>query len=136
MLPTGQKFDPASDKTFLFSLGVFEPFGELLLINGQPQPAPFRLVTGTKYRFRLINISPDNARMRASLRKAGTPVQWRIVAKDGADLPPAAATSLLEGLGCNRPLICSRGHALAPVFGDEYVPGSTANLPMQSESSV
>jgi hypothetical protein len=30
--------------------------------------------------------------MRASLRKAGTPVQWRIIAKDGADLPPATAT--------------------------------------------
>jgi FtsP/CotA-like multicopper oxidase with cupredoxin domain len=92
VLPTGQKFDPASDKTFLFSLGVFEPFGELLLINGHPQPAPLRLVTGTKYRFRLINISPENVAMRTSLRKAGIPVQWRIIAKDGADLPLAAAT--------------------------------------------
>jgi FtsP/CotA-like multicopper oxidase with cupredoxin domain len=92
VVPTGQKFDPASDKTFLFSLGLFEPFGELLLINGNPQPSLLRLVAGTKYRFRLINISPDNARMRASLRKAGTPVQWRIIAKDGADLPSAEAT--------------------------------------------
>lgn len=92
VLPTGQKFDPASDKTFLFSLGIFEPFGTVLLINGHPQPSPLRLVTGTKYRFRLINISPDNVAMRASLRKAGTPVQWRIIAKDGADLPLAATT--------------------------------------------
>jgi FtsP/CotA-like multicopper oxidase with cupredoxin domain len=92
VLPPGQKFDPASDKAFLFSLGVFEPFGELLLINGHPQPAPLRLVTGTKYRFRLINISPENVAMRTSLRKAGIPVQWRIIAKDGADLPLAAAT--------------------------------------------
>jgi len=92
VLPTGQKFDPASDKTFLFSLGIFEPFGHVLLINGHPQPSPLRLVTGTKYRFRLINISPENVAMRASLRKAGTPVQWRIIAKDGADLPLAAAT--------------------------------------------
>ena len=91
VLPADQKFDPASDKTFLFSLGVFEPLGELLLINGHPQPAPMRLVTGRKYRFRLINISPNNEGMRASLRKAGIPVQWRIIAKDGADLPPAAA---------------------------------------------
>jgi manganese oxidase len=91
VLPPGQKFDPALDKTFLFSLGVFEPLGELLLINGHPQPAPLRLATGRKYRFRLINISPNNEGMRASLRKAGIPVQWRIIAKDGADLPPAAA---------------------------------------------
>jgi FtsP/CotA-like multicopper oxidase with cupredoxin domain len=92
VLPTGQKFDPASDKTFLFSLGAFQPFGPLLLINGHPQPAPLRLVTGRKYRFRLINISPENVAMRASLRKAGIPVQWRVIAKDGADLPLAAAT--------------------------------------------
>jgi len=91
VLPAEQKFDPASDKTFLFSLGVFEPIGELLLINGHPQPAPLRLVTGRKYRFRLINISPNNEGMRASLRKAGVPVQWRIIAKDGTDLPPAPA---------------------------------------------
>jgi FtsP/CotA-like multicopper oxidase with cupredoxin domain len=92
VLPTGKKFDFTFDKTFLFSLGTFEPFGSVLLVNGHPQPAPLRLVTGTKYRFRLINISPSNSRMRASLRKGGTPVQWRIIAKDGADLPPATAT--------------------------------------------
>jgi len=91
VLPTGQKFDPESDKTSLFSLGVFEPLGELLLINGHPQPAPLRLVTGRKYRFRLINISPNNEGMKASLRKAGSPVQWRIIAKDGTNLQPAAA---------------------------------------------
>jgi FtsP/CotA-like multicopper oxidase with cupredoxin domain len=91
VLPTGQQFDPASDKTFLFSLGVFKSLGELLLLNGHPQPAPLRLVTGRKYRFRLINISPNNEGMRASLRKAGIPVQWHMIAKDGTDLPPAAA---------------------------------------------
>jgi FtsP/CotA-like multicopper oxidase with cupredoxin domain len=92
VLPPGQEFDPSSDKTFLFSLGVFEPFGPMLLINGRPQPLALQLATGTKYRFRLINIAPDQARMRASLRRAGTPVQWRIIAKDGTDLPPSAAT--------------------------------------------
>lgn len=91
VLPSGQKFDSTHDKTFLFSLGTFEPFGSVLLVNGHPQPAPLRLVTGTRYRFRLINISPSNSRMRVALRNAGTPVEWRIVAKDGADLPPATA---------------------------------------------
>ena len=90
VLPAGQTLDQASDKTFVFSLGAFEPLGEMLLINGHPQPAPLRLVTGRKCRLRLINISPNNEGMRASLRKAGIPVQWRIIAKDGADLPPAA----------------------------------------------
>jgi manganese oxidase len=99
VLPTGQKFDFTFDKTFLFSLGAFEPFGSVLLVNGHPQPAPLRLETGIRYRFRLINISPSNSRLRASLRKAGTPVQWRIIAKDGADLPPARATMQTAELG-------------------------------------
>jgi FtsP/CotA-like multicopper oxidase with cupredoxin domain len=91
VVPSDQKFDSESDYTFLFSLGVFDPFEPLLLINGHPQPLPLRLVAGKKYRFRLINIAPDNVAMRASLRRAGVPVQWRIVAKDGADLPPESA---------------------------------------------
>ena len=73
VLPTGQEFDPASDKTFLFSLGVFGPLGHLLLINGHPQPAPLRLVTGKKYRLRLINISPNNEGMKAALRRSYPP---------------------------------------------------------------
>jgi FtsP/CotA-like multicopper oxidase with cupredoxin domain len=92
VLPPGQKFDPAFDKIFLFSTGGFEPFGNMALINGRPQPLPLPLTAGTKYRFRLINITPNAGRMRVSLRRAGTPVQWRIIAKDGADLPPSAAT--------------------------------------------
>ena len=91
VLPPGQAFDPSTDKIFLFSVGAYDPFGWILLINGSPQPAPVPLVAGTKYRFRLINIMPNQARARASLRQAGVPAQWRIIAKDGADLPPAAA---------------------------------------------
>lgn len=91
VVPPGQTFDSTTDKIFLFSMGVFEPFGTILLINGHPQPLVLQLATATKYRFRLINIAPDNARMRVSLRRAGIPAQWRIIAKDGADLPPLAA---------------------------------------------
>lgn len=64
----------------------------MLLVNGSPQPFPLRLKTTTKYRFRFINIAPDNAAMRVSLRSAGVPLPWHIIAKDGADLPPTAAT--------------------------------------------
>jgi FtsP/CotA-like multicopper oxidase with cupredoxin domain len=99
VVPLEKDFDLQYDKTFLFSMGSFEPFGEMLLVNGSPQPFPLRLKTGTKYRFRLINIAPDNAAMRVSLRRAGVPVQWLIFAKDGADLPPAAATMKTAEMG-------------------------------------
>jgi FtsP/CotA-like multicopper oxidase with cupredoxin domain len=91
VVPPNQKFDEATDKVFVLSLGTFDPLGELLLVNGLPQPAPLRLKTGVKYRLRLINIAPNNVAMRASLRQAGVPVEWRAIAKDGADLPPSLA---------------------------------------------
>jgi FtsP/CotA-like multicopper oxidase with cupredoxin domain len=99
VLPPGQKFDPNLDKTFVFSMGEFPPFGLLLLVNGSPQPFPLQLKSGTKYRFRLINIAPDNVAMRVSLRQSGVPVQWRAIAKDGADLPPEVATMKSAEMG-------------------------------------
>ena len=50
------------------------------------------LATGTKYRFRFMNITPAVANRRVSLRQAGVPVEWRAVAKDAVDLPASEAT--------------------------------------------
>lgn len=89
VLPPGQTYDAATDKSFLFSLSPGEPFGAgLLLMNGVPQPAMLRLKTGTRYRFRFINITPTMDNLRVSLRSAGTPVQWRLIAKDASNLKP------------------------------------------------
>jgi len=121
VLPAGEKLDPALDKTFLFSLGTFEPFGSMLLVNGNPQPAPLRLSTGRKCRFRLINIAPDNVAMRVSLRQAGVPVQWRIIAKDGADLPPAAVAATAAEMGIT----------VGETYDVEYEAGSPQELSLE-----
>ena len=99
VLPPRQDFNPQNDKKFVFTLGLFEPFGEMLLMNGSAQPSALQLKTNTKYRFRLINIAPDNVAMRAALLRSGIPVEWRIIAKDGADLPPEASTMTKAELG-------------------------------------
>ena len=91
VMSPGKAFDPANDKIFLFSQAPAEPFGGVLLMNGTPQPPSMQLKTGTKYRFRFINITPSIATLRVSMRQAGVPTQWRILAKDAVDLPPAAA---------------------------------------------
>jgi FtsP/CotA-like multicopper oxidase with cupredoxin domain len=91
VLPPGEKFDPSSDLIFVFSMGDFDRLGTLLLINGSPQIAPLRLGAGKRYRLRLINIAPNNVAMEASLQSGGSPVRWRMLAKDGADLPPSTA---------------------------------------------
>jgi FtsP/CotA-like multicopper oxidase with cupredoxin domain len=87
VLPPGEQFDPASDLTFVFSIGDFGALEELALINGTPQSKTLRLQTVKKYRFRFINISTNNQGMQVSLRNVNSPVEWQIIAKDGADLP-------------------------------------------------
>ena len=61
----------------------------MMLVNGQPGPDPMLLQTGKRYRFRLINITDEGADLRVRLVVKGEPVSWRVIAKDGADLPPA-----------------------------------------------
>jgi len=93
ILPRGQKYDPATDKSFLMSLSPNDPFGAgLLLMNGVPQPGTMRLVTGKTYRFRFANITPTMDNMRISLQSAGSPVQWRLIAKDASDVKNAPLT--------------------------------------------
>ena len=41
----------------------------------------------------MINITDNGVDMQVSLSEAGRPVQWRSVAKDGADLPATLAVS-------------------------------------------
>lgn len=86
VLPPGEKFEPSSDIPFVFSLGDFGALGNLALINGTPQSKTMQLQAGQKYRFRLINISTNNQGMQVSLRNQNGPVEWKIIAKDGADL--------------------------------------------------
>jgi len=88
VLPPGETYNPATDKAFLFSNGPSEPYGNMFLINGTPQPDSIQLRTGTKYRFRLINITGATAGLRVSLRQGGIPLQWRVLAKDAVALPP------------------------------------------------
>lgn len=89
VLPPGERYDPASDLTFVFSIGDFGALKEVALINGTPQSKTLQLQAGKKYRFRFINISTNNQGMQVSLRSPNGPAEWRVIAKDGADLPPS-----------------------------------------------
>ena len=89
VLEPGQKYDPEHDRTFVFSTGRYGPFPLLLLVNGDPQPDPVELHTGTSYRLRFINITVAQAELRVRLTNKGVPAQWKVIAKDGADLPSA-----------------------------------------------
>jgi FtsP/CotA-like multicopper oxidase with cupredoxin domain len=89
VLEPGHKYDPEHDRTIVFSTGQYAPLGLMLLVNGTPQPDPLVLHTGTQYRFRFINITRNDMDLRVRLVRKDVPMQWKVVAKDGADLPQA-----------------------------------------------
>ena len=91
VLRPGQTFDPATDIPVVIGLGGALDLFSPLLLNGSAQPEPLRLKAGVKYRLRFINITPNGNGFQVSLLAGSSPVRWRAVAKDGADLPPAQA---------------------------------------------
>jgi manganese oxidase len=99
VLEPGQKYDPEHDRTFVFGASRYPPFGYLLLVNGHPEPDPVELHTSTRYRLRLINITDNAADLRVRLVNKGVPVQWTVIAKDGADLPSAQLRPAAADMG-------------------------------------
>ena len=99
VVDSAHRFDPETDRVMLFSDASPTidtengPFARPLL-NGREHPEPIELRVGVRYRVRLINIRSDYPVMLALLDGSGRPVDWRRVAKDGADLPPAQATAV------------------------------------------
>jgi FtsP/CotA-like multicopper oxidase with cupredoxin domain len=89
----GTQYDAEADRVMLFSDDgptrnfIRGPFPRALL-NGKAEPEAIELRAGATYRFRLINIRTDYPASIAIMSN-GQPLQWRLVAKDGADLPPS-----------------------------------------------
>jgi FtsP/CotA-like multicopper oxidase with cupredoxin domain len=91
VLEPGQSFDQVTDRIMLISVrGPTDNSSTLL--NGSLEPEPIELRAGVKYRFRFINITPHDPMLTVSLLSGASPVGWRAIARDGADLPPAQAT--------------------------------------------
>jgi FtsP/CotA-like multicopper oxidase with cupredoxin domain len=91
VLEPGQLLDPERDRIMLVS--VKGPSDNTpILLNGEADPAPIELKQGVRYRFRFINITPHDPLLTVSLLAGSSPVTWRAVAKDGADLPVSQAT--------------------------------------------
>ena len=91
VLEPGQSYDPATDKVFLLGRAGLNEMHDPLVLNGNPQPGLMVLTTGHTYRFRVVNITPNDAMINASLKTDGHPAKWRALAKDGADLPAQRA---------------------------------------------
>ena len=101
VLEPGQKYDPDLDRPFVFSMGNYAPFGLMMLINGNPQPDMMELHTGTRYRLRFINICDDEGDLRVRLAdlKSGASLKWKVIAKDGMNLPAAQVKVVSAEMG-------------------------------------
>ncbi|HET9440460.1 MAG TPA: multicopper oxidase domain-containing protein [Longimicrobiales bacterium] len=91
VLEPGQSFDAERDKVFLFSdngptVNVMKGPYPHMTLNGKTQPDAMELKAGTTYRFRMINIRAE-AGVFMNLLDGEELVQWKMVARDGADLP-------------------------------------------------
>ena len=87
----GENFDPETDIPLVISSGGALDVKSPVALNGSAQPEPLRLKAGVKYRLRFINITTNGNGFPVALLAGSSPVRWRPVAKDGADLPPAQA---------------------------------------------
>ena len=66
-------------------------FGEnnfgAVFINGKKQPDTLYMKKGESYHLRIINITAGWADIETSIMHNAKPVNWKSLAKDGADLP-------------------------------------------------
>jgi manganese oxidase len=89
VLAPGDRFDPSTD---LFAVVTSPPDSatemRAVLINGALDPAPLRMRVGVAHRVRIINITMGRPGLRLELQRDTTVIQWRILARDGAELPP------------------------------------------------
>lgn len=103
VLEPGEKFNKETDKILLISSAPpLEP--PVAMLNGTLKTETMQLKVGRMYRFRLINITALNPDIVVNFLSQGSPVMWRPMAKDGANLPvgqmkmiPAAAQAITIG---------------------------------------
>ena len=97
VLEPGTTHDPRTEPVFVIATAVpvvgrgedAPPF-----INGSASPDTVHMVVGATYRIRLIDISSNEAHAVSLTGPAGT-ATWRVVARDGRDLPSDQATPQL-----------------------------------------
>jgi FtsP/CotA-like multicopper oxidase with cupredoxin domain len=83
----GEKYNSSTNKIFMLSQGGNDVEQRIFFLNGKTKADTIQLQRGITYRFRIIKITALGIVQSASLSMNGVPVKWRIIAKDGADLP-------------------------------------------------
>jgi FtsP/CotA-like multicopper oxidase with cupredoxin domain len=83
----GEKYDADKNQIFLIGQGGADVEDRIFFINGKSANDTLLLETNKNYRFRVINITALAPKFNISLLYNTLPVNWKILAKDGADFP-------------------------------------------------
>ena len=81
------RYDPVHDWVMLVTVPRKDVDADKVLLNGTTTPAAREMRVGERYRLRFINVHTNRPSMRMRLLDGQDLVRWRIVAKDGMDLP-------------------------------------------------
>jgi hypothetical protein len=116
----GTNFDSSHEPIAVPSRAGPSPVEGPLLLNGSTNPPTLHWRVGDRYHLRLISIAAFDGGSFSLLGADGL-LQWRAIAKDGRDLPPAQAV-MQE----------ARQLALAgEIFDFEYQPTVAGTLQLQ-----
>jgi len=91
VLEPGRRFDPLHDHIYV--AGWDSENQPHLLVNGDSLPAPLHLAAGVPHRFRFVNMGAALPWSFAVYRDTSL-VEWRMLARDGAALPPAQSLTV------------------------------------------
>ena len=108
--------DSVTDRVFLIGRGGPRPDAPVLL-NGTTAPQPLHWTVGVTYRLRFINITANDVE-EVALSRDSTVQQWRLFAKDGADLPSEQAVAQLSRLRMGP----------GETYDFEFMPGTATDL--------
>ena len=78
-----ENYDIDKNKVIVFG----EDKGGAVFVNGKKQPDTLYMKKGLGYHFRIVHITAGWADIETSIMRNGNPVNWKPLAKDGADLP-------------------------------------------------
>ena len=80
---TKENYDINKNKVIIFG----EDKTGAVFVNGKKQPDTLYIKKGINYHFRIVNITAGWADIETSIMHNGKPINWKPLAKDGADLP-------------------------------------------------
>ncbi|MDF2771763.1 MAG: multicopper oxidase type 3 [Geminicoccaceae bacterium] len=88
VLAPGERYDAASDLIAVATSPADSATeSRAVILNGALEPQPLTLKAGVPHRLRMINITVGRPGSRFELRQDTTLLQWRLLARDGAELP-------------------------------------------------